>query len=101
MSRIFQNKNKDLSNLKVVSSKDVWIRKKNGKYIFNNTLKIYGKIDKGTTAFVTNTNSKGLNNRYVEDTCNLPKRVKNDIVKHLYNGNRVAYLIVNEKIKKK
>ena len=34
MSRIFQNKNKDLSNLKVVSSKDVWIRKKNGKYIF-------------------------------------------------------------------
>lgn len=101
MSRIFQNKNKDLANLKVVSAKSVWTKKKNGKYVYSKNIKIFGKVDKGTSAFVTNTNTKGLNNKFIEDTTNLPKKIKNEIVKHLYNGNRVAYLIVEEKSKKK
>lgn len=93
MSRKFQGKNKDLVNLQVVSSKEVWTKNKQGNYVFNKKYDIYGKVDKGTSAFVTTTNTKGKNNRFVEDTSKLPKRVKNDIVKHLYNKNKVAYLV--------
>ena len=96
MSRNFQKKNKDLVNLEVVSSKEVWEQDKKGKYRYKKNLKIFGKVDKGTSAFVTNTNSSGLNNRFIEDTSNLPKKIKNQIVKHLYNKNRVAYLVVKE-----
>lgn len=103
MSRNFQNKNKDLVNLQVVSANDVWQRDKNGNYSYKKDLKIFGKVDKGTSAFVTNTNTKGNNNRFIEDTCKLPKRVKNDIVKQLYNSTktRVAYLIVKNSGDKK
>lgn len=93
MSRNFQSKNKDLVNLKVASAKEVWTKNKQGKYVFNKNYDIYGKIDKGTSAFVTTTNTKGKNNRFVEDTYRLPKKVKNEIVKHLYNNNKVAYLV--------
>lgn len=93
MSRKFQGKNKDLVNLQVVSSKEVWTKNKQGNYVFNKKYDIYGKVDKGTSSFVTTTNTKGKNNRFVEDTSKLPKRVKNDIVKHLYNKNKVAYLV--------
>lgn len=100
MSRNFQRKNKDLVNLKVVSANKVWRKNKKGNFCYRNDIKIFGKVDKGTSAFVTNTNSKGVNNRYIEDTANLPKRVKNDIVKHLYNKNRVAYLVVEDSAKR-
>lgn len=93
MSRRFQSKNKDLVNLQVVSAKDVWTKNKQGKYVFNKKYDIYGKIDKGTSAFITTTNTKGKNNRFVEDTYRLPKKVKNEVVKHLYNNNKVAYLV--------
>ena len=96
MSRNFQKKNKDLVNLQVVPSSEVWERSANGKFKYKNNLKIFGKVDKGTSAFVTNTNSRGSNNRFIEDTSNLPKKVKNEIVKHLYNKNKVAYLVVKE-----
>lgn len=93
MSRIFQSKNKDLVNLQVVSSKEVWTKNKQGKYVFNKKYDIYGKVDKGTSAFITTTNTKGKNNRFVEDTYRLPKKVKNEVVKHLYKNNKVAYLV--------
>lgn len=93
MSRIFQTKNKDLVNLQVLSAKEVWCKNKQGHYVFNKKYDIYGKVDKGTSSFITTTNTKGKNNRFVEDTCKLPKKTKNEIVKHLYNKNRVAYLV--------
>jgi len=96
MSRIFRDKNKDLVNLKVVSSRDVWIKNKKGNFVYNKNYEIFGKVDKGTSAFVTNTNKHGKNNKYIEDTCHLPKKLKNEIVKHLYAKNRVAYLVKNK-----
>jgi hypothetical protein len=93
MSRKFNQKNKDLVNLKVVSSKDVWVKNKKGEYVFNKNYNIFGKVDKETSSFVTNTNSHGKNAKFIEDTCNLPKNLKNDIVKHLYDKNKVAYLV--------
>ena len=93
MSRIFQSKNKDLVNLQVISSKEAWTKNKQGKYVFKKKYDIYGKVDKGTSSFITTTNTKGKNNRFVEDTCKLPKKVKNEVVKHLYNNNKVAYLV--------
>ena len=55
---------------------------------------IYGRVDKGTSAFVTSTNLHGKNHKVVEDTSKLSKKTKNDIVKLLKNDNRkVVYLI--------
>lgn len=93
MSRRFQEKNKDLVKLQVVPASAVWTKNKKGEFVFNSKYEVYGKIDKGTSVFITNTNSKGKNNRFIEDTCNLPKKTKNEIVKHLYSKNRVAYLV--------
>ncbi len=94
MSRKFREKNKDLINLEVVTSDKVWVKGKSGKPKLRQDIEIYGRIDKGTTAFVTSTNLSGGNHKIVEDSCNLPKKVKNDIVKLLKNDNRkVAYLI--------
>ena len=93
MSRPFRDKNKDLVNLEVVTSDKVWT-KKNGKPALRNDIDIHGRVDKGTSAFVSSTNLKGENHKLIDDTSNLPKKVKNDIVKLLKNDNRkVAYLI--------
>lgn len=102
MSRNFQSKNKDLVNLRVVSAKDVWQKNRNGSYSYRKDMQVFGKVDKGTSAFVTNTNNRGTNNRFIEDTSKLPKRVKNDIVKQLYQSpkTRVAYLVVEENTRK-
>ena len=94
MSRPFRNKNKDLVKLKVVKSEDVWTTNKNGKPVLRKDIDIYGRIDKGTSSIVTSTNLSGNNHKFIEDTCNLPKKVKGDVAKLLKNNNRtVAYLI--------
>lgn len=94
MSRPFRGKNKDLVNLEVVTSDKVWTTNKSGKPTLRRDIDIYGRVDKGTSAFVTSTNLSGGNHKIVEDTCKLPKKVKNGIVNLLKNKNRkVAYLI--------
>ncbi len=98
MSRPFREKNKDLVNLKVVPSSEVWTTNKKGEPKLRQDIEIYGRVDKGTSAFVTSTNLTGGNHKVVEDTCNLPKRVKTGIVKLLKNEKRqVAYLVVTKK----
>ena len=94
MSRKFREKNKDLVNLEVVTSDKVWTKQKNGKPTLRKDISIYGRVDKGTSAFVTSTTLNGERHRIVEDTVKLPKKTKNEIVKLLKNENRkVAYLI--------
>lgn len=102
MSRLFRGKNKDLVNLFVVSADDVWTKDKLGNFKLRQDKQIYGRVDKGTSAFVTSTNLRGGNHKIVDDTCNLPKKIKNDIVKALKNDNKkVAYLVLkDEKINK-
>jgi hypothetical protein len=98
MSRPFRDKNKDLVKLEVVTSEKVWTKNKSGKPVLRRDLDIYGRVDKGTSSFVTTTNLSGKNHKIVDDTCKLPKKVKNDIVNILKNDNRkVAYLIRNDK----
>lgn len=94
MSRQFQQKNKDLVNLDIVESNKIWI-KKNGKYILNNKqYDIYGKVEKGTSAFIVQTNRYGEKQKFVEDTCKLPKNAKNKIIDLFNNKNkRVVYLV--------
>lgn len=98
MSRPFRGKNKDLVKLEVVTAEHVWTKNKSGKPKLRTDIEIYGRVDKGTSAFVTSTNLSGSNHRIVEDTCKLPKKVKNSILKILKNENkRVAYLIRTDK----
>ena len=98
MSRKFRKENKDLVGLKVVTSDHVWTTDKNGKRRLRKDIDIYGRVDKGTSAFVTSTNLSGGNHKIVEDTCELPKSVKNGVISLLKNKNRsVAYLIRTDK----
>lgn len=76
MSRVFRDKNKDLVNLEVVTSDKVWTTHKNGKPILRKDIEIYGRIDKGTSAFITSTNLSGGNHKIVDDTTKLSKKRK-------------------------
>ena len=96
MSRRFQEKNKELITLDVVSSDKVWDKSKlrNGKPTLKKDYSYYGRIDKGSSAFITKTNSTGDNFKFVEDTYKLPKNAKNKIVDLFDNKNkRVIYLV--------
>lgn len=76
-SRVFRDKNKDLVNLEIVSADKVW-NKKNNKYVLDNkNYGIYGKVEKGTSAFVCTTNLDGSHSKFIEDTSRLSKKTKN------------------------
>ncbi len=94
MSRNLQKKNKDLVKLQVMTADKVWQKNKNGKYQINKNLNVYGKVEKGSDCFVTATNQKGTNHRFIENTVNLTKKTKNEIVDNFLNKNkRVVYLV--------
>ena len=96
MSRVFRDKNKDLVKLEVKTADEVWDTKvkRNGKPTIRKDIEVYGRIDKGTSAMITNTNMIGENHKFVEDTCNLPKKLKGQIADILKNKNRkVVYLV--------
>lgn len=100
MSRRFQEKNKELITLDVVSSDKVWDKSKlrNGKPTLKKDYSYFGRIDKGSSAFITKTNSTGDNFKFVEDTYKLPKNAKNKIVDLFDNKNkRVVYLVKKKK----
>lgn len=98
MSRKFQQKNKDLVNLQVKTSDEVWNTDKSGKVILNKDFDYFGKVDKGTSTFIKRTNRYGRSVKYIEDTCNLPKNAKNKIVDLFDNKNkRVVYLVKKKK----
>ena len=88
MSRPFRDKNKDLVKLEVVTSDVVWTTDKKGKPKLRQDIDIYGRVDRGTSAFVTSTNLSGGNHRIVEDTNKLSKKTKNEIVRQLKTNNR-------------
>lgn len=94
MSRKLQPKNKDIVNLSVESAKNVWVRGADGKFKLNDKFEYYGRVEKGMTAFVTHTNKRGNNYKFIEDSAKLPKKTKNEVVKHLLDGrHKVAYLV--------
>ena len=100
MSRTFQGKNKALVNLKLITAEQAWDKtiKRKGKPTLSKKYEFFGRIDKGTSAFVTSTNSTGENHKFVEDTTKLPKNLKNQIVDSFNNKNkRVVYLVKGKK----
>ena len=98
MSRPFRSKNKDLVNLEVVTADKVWEKDKQGKPKLKKDIGIFGRIDKGTSSFITSTNLKGGNHKFVEDTQNLSSKTKNEVVKLLKTeGKKVVYLIKKQK----
>lgn len=99
MSRYFQQKNKDLVNLDIVTAQDVWnYNSKSKKATLKTEYDYYGRVDKGSSAFIKRTNKFGQNYKFVEDTCKLPKNAKNKIVDLFDNKNRrVVYLVKKKK----
>ena len=100
MSRNFQSKNKDLVNLEIKTADEVWDfkNKRNGKPTLSNKYDFYGRIDKGSSAFIKSTNKIGTNYKFIEDTYKLPKNAKNKIVDMFDNRNKkVAYLVKKKK----
>lgn len=98
MSRKFQQKNKDLVNLDIVEASKIWIKKDKKYFLDNKQYDIYGKVEKGSSAFIVQTNRFGENSKFVEDTNKLPKNAKNKIVDLFNNKNkRVVYLVKNKK----
>lgn len=100
MSRVFQNKRLDLVNLEAVTSDEVWDKDsiKKGKPLIRKDIDLFGRVDKGTSAFVKSTNMKGNNFKFIEDTHKLPKKTKNKIIDLLDNKNKkVVYLVKKKK----
>lgn len=100
MSRKFQQKNKDLVNLEVVPADKVWDKSKKdgGKLTMSKKYDYFGKVEKGSSAFVVETNRFGEKPKFVEDTCKLPKVAKNKIIDLFNNKNkRVVYLVKKKK----
>lgn len=96
MSRYFQQKNKDLVNLDIMTADEVWDIDKNRKRKprLRSGYDYYGRVDKGSSAFIKRTNKYGQNYKFVEDTYKLPKNAKNKIVDLFDNKNkRVVYLV--------
>ena len=100
MSRKFRDKGKDLISLTAVPAEEVWNKSKGrpGKFSLRKEIDIYGRIDKGSSSFVTKTNLKGTNHKFVEDTSNLPKKTKQKIIDMFKNDNKkVVYLVKENK----
>lgn len=91
-------------NLEVVSADKVWNkpRNKNGKLTLSKEYDYFGRVEKGSSAFIVQTNRTGERPKFVEDTCKLPKNAKNKIVDMFSNKNkRVAYLVKKKNKKEK
>lgn len=95
MARKLQPKNKDIVNLEVVNANKVWEKTNKGKYKLKSDYDYFGKIERGTTAFISMTNSHGENAKFIEDTNKLPKKIKNELVNKFYKDKKVnvVYLV--------
>lgn len=99
MSRQFQQKNKDLVNLDIVASTNIWKKKNNKYFLDTKNYDIYGKVSKGSSAFIVQTNKVGERPKFVEDTCKLPKVAKNKIIDYFDNKNKKVVYLVKKKNK--
>ena len=98
MSSTYSKNKKELAGAKVISSKDVFI-KRNGRYVVRPDVDIIGKVDTSMSNFVLKVNKRGGKTDYVEDDSALQKRTKSELVGDFYAENglrnkpKVAYLI--------
>ena len=97
MARKNQEKNKDLCNIKVITSDVAWEK---GYKSLRKDLNFFGRVEKGSSAFVSNPNLKGTNDRYVDDFSSLNKKTKSEIVKKFKNEKRKVVYLIKEEPKK-
>ena len=67
MLRVFRDKSKDFIKLEVNTADEIWDikHKRNGKPTIRKDIEVYGRIDRGTSAIITNTNMIDENHKNV------------------------------------
>lgn len=104
MSRKYQPKTKEYAQVSVVSSDQIYDKNGNVK----KGVDVVGKIDRDLPNIVTTVKRRNGKTKFVDDTCNLTKKTKGEIVDFFKNckttkGNQrqKAYLIKQQGAKKK
>ena len=99
MSRKYQPKTKEYAQVKVISSSQAYVNNK-----LNPNDEFIGKIDRDMPNMVIKVNREGQKTKFVEDTCNLTKKTKGEIVDFFKNnktskGNsrKKAYIVREKK----
>lgn len=99
MSSEFQPKNKRLNNISVMTSKDIWDKvgvdsKKKPIFKLKKNVLMYGRVAKGSSAYISKCNRDGKNHKYVDDFSVLNVKTKKEICNLFENENkRVVYLV--------
>lgn len=101
MSNIFSKYQKELAGVKVINSVQAYVYnpKTKKKDLLNPNYEFVGKIDINYPHVILKMNKTNCKTSYIEDANVLPKRVKQDLIKHFYDkrGNkntiRKAYLV--------
>lgn len=98
MSSTFSKNNKEYSGVKVVPASFVWA-KDNGKFKLRTDIDIVGKVESSMSNFILKANNENRKTKFIDDTCSLTSRTKNEIVGFFYDKtgkrtkNTVAYLV--------
>ena len=101
MSNIFSKYQKELAGVKVITSKNAFVYnpKTKKRNLPNPNYSFVGKIDIKYPHVILKMNNPHCKTAYVEDVNILPKRLKQDLVKHFYDKNgekntiKKAYLV--------
>ena len=81
MSRKYQPKTKEYAQVQVISSAEAYQNNK-----LNPNYNFIGKIDRDMPNMVIKVNKEGKKTSFVEDTCNLTKKTKGEIVDFFKNA---------------
>lgn len=101
MSSVYVKQNKELSGVKVISSKKAYFHnpKTGERNKLNPDYEFVGKVDMTFPSAIIKANKKNKSTTFIDDVSELPKRAKVELVNYFYdkNGKRnnktVAYLV--------
>lgn len=103
------SKNGTINGLKIISSRQAWIKDKKGNMVLDTKrYNFYGKVESKCSGMVTKAVNDGVKDKFVEDFVHLPNSIKNDIANYLLyrkngklNKKRVVYLVKDKPQKNK
>ena len=99
MSNIFAKYRKELSGVKVVSKDKAFVTNKKGNSYPNPNYDIVGKVDISLPNVILKANRDGFKTFFIEDTSELTKKTKSDLINFFYNkkgkrnNRKIAYLV--------
>ena len=91
--------------VRLIDSKEAWVKTKNGRFRLNPKYKFIGKLNTDFPNIIVSA-SDNVKPKYRGDTCNLNRVAKSQIVSHFYddngrrNGKNVAYFAIEKKGRK-